>query len=173
MGDTVNAPDLPGDWESLAGETMDSHDSDVLKRIATLYSTLDPVPDDLVDRLQFALSLDALNAELAELQHLPTAELTSRGAETSDVQSLTFTSDSLTTMVTISPSGPDLVRIDGWVAPGAGALIELRQVAASMEAEADGDGRFVFDGVPHGLTRFVVRPPDDGGPHVITPAVEL
>lgn len=174
MGDQVNLSELPGGWESLAGETMDSEDDVVLKRIAALHSALDPVPDDLVDRLQFALSLDALNAELAELQQLPMAELASRGSEPRDVQSLTFTSDSLTTMVTISPSGTDTVRIDGWIAPGAGALVALRQVNASLDTEADADGRFVFDSVPHGMTRFVVRSPDaDDGPHVITPAVEL
>jgi hypothetical protein len=151
---------------------MDATDVRVLKRVAGLYSTTDPVPDDLVDRIQFALSLDALNAELAELQQLPVAELASRG-DPAEVKSLTFTSDSLTTMVTISPSGPDSVRIDGWVAPGAGALVELRQVNASLDAEADADGRFVFDNVPHGLSRFVVRSPEPDGPQVITPAVEL
>jgi hypothetical protein len=172
MGAPVNPSELPADWEARAGESMDQVDGVVLKRIRALYSTIDPVPDDLVDRLQFAMSLDALNAELAELQQMP-MELSSRGAEPTGVQSLTFTSDSITTMVTISPAGSDSVRIDGWIAPGAGALIELRQVSASMDTEADDDGRFVFDSVPHGLTRFVVRSPEADGPHVITPAVEL
>ena len=169
----MNPSHVSGDWESRAGEKMDGDDVRVLKRVAALYSAIDPVPDDLVDRLQFALSLDALNAELAELQQLPMAEFASRGSEPSGVQSLTFTSDSLTTMVTISPSGTDTVRIDGWIAPGSGALVELRQVTASMETEADSDGRFVLDNVPHGFTRFVVRSPEADGPHVITPAVEL
>jgi hypothetical protein len=177
MGDIMNPSDLPPDWEAgvarLAEEPIDAADGALLKRVATMYSTLDPVPDDLVDRIQFALSLDALHAELAELQQLPMADLVGARGEPTEVESLTFTSESLTTMVTISPSGSDTVRIDGWVAPGPGALVELRQVNVSLDTEADADGRFVFDNVPHGLSRFVVRLPEEGGAHVITPAVEL
>ena len=36
--------------------------------MAQLYDTLDPVPSGLVDRIQFGITLDALHAEIAELQ---------------------------------------------------------------------------------------------------------
>jgi hypothetical protein len=169
----MTKPEIPASWETLEGERLDSHDEVILRQLAALYSAIDPVPDDLADRLQFAITLDALNAELAELQQLP-AEAMSRGAETSEVKTLTFTSDSMTTMVTISAAGTDRVRIDGWVAPGGGVSVELRQVANSLRTEADSDGRFVFDDVAHGLTRFVLRDPaSDTRPPVITPAVEI
>jgi hypothetical protein len=163
------------DWESLASEPLDSRDGIVMQRMAALYDSIDPVPDDLVDRLLFGISLDAMHAELAELQAIPVGAFAARGNEqTSEVKTLTFTSDSLTTMVTISPAGPDRVRIDGWCAPGGEVLVELRQGAVSQHTEADADGRFVFEEVPHGMTRFVVRAPEPGThPPVVTPAVEI
>jgi hypothetical protein len=170
----MNTSEIPS-WESLADEPMDAIDDVVMQRMAALYDAIDPVPDDLVDRLQFAITLDALQAELAELQAMPLEAMAARGGEqTSEVKTLTFTSDSLTTMVTISPAGPDRVRIDGWCAPGGGVAVELRQGGTSLHTEADADGRFVFDEVPHGLTRFVVRAPKpDAHPPVVTPQVEI
>jgi hypothetical protein len=170
----MNTSEIPS-WESLANEPMDAADAIVMQRLASLYDAIDPVPDDLVDRLQFAITLDALHAELAELQAMPLEAMSARGGEqTSEVKTLTFTSDSLSTMVTISPAGPDRVRIDGWCAPGGNVSVELRQGATSMHTEADSDGRFVFDEVPHGMTRFVVRAPEPAAhPPVLTPAVEI
>lgn len=168
-------PRPPADWEDLANGELDSHDEAVLARIAAFYTAADPVPGELVERLKFGITLDALNAELAELQQLPLdAMARGTGAGTSQVRTLTFTSDSMTTMVTISAAGPDRVRIDGWVAPGGGVSVELRQVSITMTADADADGRFVFDDVPHDLTRFVLRDPSsEVRPPVITPAVEI
>ncbi|UQX88034.1 hypothetical protein M6D93_17295 [Jatrophihabitans telluris] len=168
----MNTPN-PTDWETLAGEALDPTDDLIMTQLSSLYDAIDPVPADLVDRLSFAISLDALNAELAELVALPLEAMAARGAETSEVKTLTFTSDSLTTMVSISPAGPDRVRIDGWCAPGAGVRVELRQVETTMSADADEDGRFVFEEVAHGLTRFVVQLAGENRPPVITPAVEL
>jgi hypothetical protein len=172
MGDAMNPSDALS--ESLANEPIDATDVAVLGQLAQLYAAIDPVPDSLVERLQFAITLDALNAELAELQQQPMDAMAARSTEASEVKTLTFTSDSLTTMVTISAAGPDRVRIDGWAAPGGGARVELRQVETSVLVYADEDGRFVFDDVPHGLSRFVVHvQPESGRPPVITPAVEL
>jgi len=171
----MNTPPTP-DWESLANEPLDARDGALMDRIAALYSQADPVPPHLVDELIFGISLDAMHAELAELvaPEMATAARGAGAAQPTEVKTLTFSSDSLTTMVTISPSGPDRVRIDGWAAPGAGASVELRQGAVSTFATADEDGRFVFENVPHGMTRFVVRPADaDAHPPVVTPAVEV
>ncbi|HEX8095947.1 carboxypeptidase regulatory-like domain-containing protein [Jatrophihabitans sp.] len=168
----MNTSEIPaGD---LAGAPLDASDAIVLSMIADLYSHLDPVPSDLVDRLEFSITLDALNAELAELQQLPEAALASRAEQASVVKTLTFTSDSLTTMVAISPDGPDRVRIDGWIAPGAEATVEVHQGQLSRQVSADTDGRFVFEDLAHGLTRFVVRPAQAAAhPPVMTPAVEI
>jgi hypothetical protein len=168
----MNTSEMPAD--DLAEAPLDGSDAIVLSMIADLYSYIDPVPSDLVDRLEFSITLDALNAELAELQQLPEAALASRAEQASAVKTLTFTSDSLTTMVAISPDGPDRVRIDGWIAPGAQATVELHQGGMNRQVSADADGRFVFEDLAHGLTRFVVRPAEPAAhPPVMTPAVEI
>jgi hypothetical protein len=170
----MNTSDPTGDWPVSADEPMDATDVALLARVHALYDATDPMPVDLVERIEFDLTLDALNAELAELQQLPAGELTARSADPDEVRTLTFTSDSLTTMINISAAGPDRVRIDGWLAPGGPAQVELRQVGGSQQTVADDDGRFVFQDVPHALTRFVIQSPGhDSRPPVVTPAVEL
>ncbi len=170
----MNTFDVPAE-QAFAAAPLDDADARVLRMIADLYDRMDPMPEDLVDRLQFGLSLDALNVELAQLQQLPEPAVAARGGEQASlVKTLTFTSDSLTTMVAISPDGPDRLRIDGWVAPGAGVGVELHQGTLTRHVSADSDGRFVFDNVAHGLTRFLVRAARPGShPPVVTPAVEI
>jgi hypothetical protein len=162
------------DWHGLAEQPLDDVDESVMAAIAALYSSIDPVPADMVDRLTFAMTWDALDAELAELQRMPAGELAgARGSEATEVKTLTFTSESITTMVTISPAGPDRVRIDGWCAPGERVAVELQQVAFTASTQADDDGRFVFDSVPRGLTRLQIRSTTPDRPTVVTPAVEF
>ena len=169
----MNTSEIPAE-QQLADAPLDASDATVLGMIADFYDRIDPVPLDLVDRLQFSITLDALNAELAELQQLPEAMLAYRGEQASLAQTLTFTSDSLTTMIAISPDGPDRIRIDGWIAPAAEASVELHQGSLRRQVPADADGRFVFEDVAHGLTRFVVSPADPRlHPPVMTPAVEI
>ena len=162
------------DIEQLAASPIDDVDGRVLHDLAGIYDALDPVPDGLVERLQFAVTLDALHAELAELQHLDFAGARGDDVGATEVQTVTFTSESLTTMVTITHAGLDRVRLDGWIAPGGGVAVELRATGARMQTTADDDGRFVFEDVPRGLAQFVLRPPttDEQRP-VITPAIDL
>jgi len=75
--------------------------------------------------------------------------------------------------VTISPVGPDRVRIDGWTSCG-GATIELRQDAECVRTRSSESGRFVFDDVTRGMTRFLIRLANGAGqPAATTPAVEI
>lgn len=159
--------------DELAAGTIDTIDLQHLHALAAFYDRTDPVPDGLIERIQFGITLDALHAELAELQQ--TGDLAGvRSSETSQAPTVTFTSPSLTTMVTATPLSSDRVRIDGWAAPGGGLVVELRIGDDTRETTADADGRFVFDDVPRGLARFVLRPPAGSRqPPVITPAIEL
>jgi len=165
-----------GDADRLAADPIDAVDEGALRQLAEIYGELDPVPPGLVERLQFAVTLEALNAEVAQLQRVE-PELT--GARTDDlgateVQTVTFTSESLTTMITITPSGLDEVRVDGWAAPGGGVSVELRVADGRLHVTADADGRFVFDDVPRGLAQFVLRAPEgDLHPPVVTPSIDL
>ncbi len=158
---------LPDDGASAA---LDRSDQRILDRLAALYNAIDPVPDDLVARSQFTITLDALEAEVAELQRWDAGVSSAARAEApAGVETITFSSSRLTTMVTISPSGAGKVRVDGWAAPGAGLPVELRREGGSQHTVADADGRFVFEDVARGLAQFVLRP-IDGSP-VITPSL--
>jgi len=162
--------------DRLAADPIDAVDEGALRQLAEIHDELDPVPPGLVERLQFTVALEALNAEVAQLQRV---EPELAGARTDDlgateVQTVTFTSESLTTMITITPSGPGEVRVDGWAAPGGGVSVELRVAGGRLQVTADADGRFVFDDVPHGLAQFVLRAPRaELHPPVVTPSIDL
>lgn len=160
-------------FDELAKGAIDEVDAELLLRTARMFDTLDPVPPGLVDRINFGLTLDALHAEIAELQR--SSELAGVRAEAGgDVQTVTFTSTTLTTMITVTPTSGDRVRIDGWIAPGGSVTVEFRGRAESRETAADDDGRFVFDDVPRGLAQFVLRPSGKTHPRpVVTPAIEI
>jgi hypothetical protein len=171
MGTTMTG--MEPSMNPMAAGVLDDVDARILGEIAELYATLDPVPTGLVDRIQFGVTLDALHAEIAELQRM--GDLAGvRGGEAAEAQTVTFTSARLTTMVTITPSTADRVRIDGWVAPGGGVSVELRLVDDRLATTADADGRFVFEDVPRGLAQFVLRMPGTSPhPPVVTPSITL
>jgi hypothetical protein len=170
----MNSADDRALEERLAAEPLDSSDLALLNSLRAYYDEHDPVPDGLVERIQFEITLDALQAEVATLTQLDLSTSGARGAAPEAVRTITFTSDSATTMVTISPQGKDLVRIDGWAAPGAGIRVELLLADGARETIADGDGRFVFDSVPTGLAKFALHL--QGGAEsatVVSPTIEL
>jgi hypothetical protein len=160
--------------ERLAAEPMDQDDFAVLNALRAYYDEHDPVPDGLVERIQFEITLDALQAEVATLTQLDLADAGARGSAPEAVRTITFTSESATTMVTISPTGEGLVRVDGWLAPGAGVRVELLLADGSRNSVADEDGRFVFEEVPAGLAKFALYLPAGAtSATVVSPTVEL
>ncbi len=160
--------------DELATGALDARDDLLLRQVAALYDFSDPVPAGLVERLRFGITLDALEAEIAQLQRVDPQLAGARSEGATEVQTVTFTSASLTTMITITASGADRVRLDGWAAPGGGLLVELRIVGERRQTTADSDGRFVFADVPRGLAQFLLRAPGDTPhPPVITPSMEI
>jgi hypothetical protein len=156
----------------LAAGQIDDVDVAALAKMASLYDRLDPVPSGLIDRIQFGITLDALHAEIAELQR--SHDLVGvRSGDVTDVQTITFTSSTLTTMVTITPTSADTVRIDGWLAPAGELTVELRVVGSVFSTRTDVDGRFVFEEVHRGLAQFVLRPDAAEDAPVVTPSIEL
>ena len=157
----------PEDRESqLAAGLLDAEDGDLLRSIRAAYEVEDPLPAGLIDRLQFQITLDALHAEVATLTHLDLAGAGARSALTESVRTITFTSESLTTMVTITGQPGGHVRVDGWAAPGAGLTVEVLLAEGSRGTATDEDGRFVFEELPAGLARFVLhRKPAQGEPN--------
>jgi hypothetical protein len=163
----------PGE-SAWADQPLDDSDERVLGKIASVYSALDPVPDRLVEDVVTAIALESLDEELAELQSQLLEPAGARGGQTSQIQSLTFSSSSLVLLIKVTRSSPDHVRIDGWAAPGAGAVVELVQNGVSSRTVADQDGQFVFDEVAHAPTSFVVRPAEPARTKIVrTPTVTL
>jgi hypothetical protein len=149
-------------------DPLDDLDRELLDRIARD----DPPPSDLDERVLFALALTDLDAEVARLAAAEPA--LARAGE--QARTVTFDASSRTVMITIVERADNLVRVDGWLAPGAALTVELRlpEPAAARLVTADETGRFVFDEVPHGLAQLLVHPP--GGaetPKVVTPSLLL
>jgi hypothetical protein len=166
----------PGPLEALETGPIDEADIHALATLRRIYEVGDPVPPTLLDRVKFAITLDDLEAEVARLQREAIPELdAARSEDVLKAQTITFTSETLTTMVTITPLSTGGVRIDGWASPGALLDVELRIGDATQHVVADEDGRFVFEHVDHGLAQFVLRQNESAvGDHlVITPAIEI
>jgi hypothetical protein len=160
--------------ELLAAEELDPSDFALLNSLRAYYDERDPVPDGMVDRIQFQITLDALHTEVATLTQLDITSTGTRSAATEAVRTITFASDSITTMVSLTPLGDGTVRVDGWAAPGAGLRIEVVFPDGRRNTYADDDGRFVFEGVPSGLAKFALYlPRDTGFSTVLSPAIEL
>lgn len=141
----------------------------LLADIGRAQDELDPLPPGLVERIEFAISLELLNAELATLTD---AELlTVRSEEAVVTDTVTFTASSISLMIVLSPD-QDAVRIDGWVT-GGGITVTLHAGADSHPAVSDATGRLVWSGVPHGPVRFLVAPARPGGRPVVTPMIEV
>lgn len=153
----------------LARQPIDEVDTAVLADLGRIVQLVDPVPPGLTQRVRFELTLAALHAEIAELQDL--SEAVGVRADTIEVtDTISFTSPHLSLMITVSTPAPDAgtVRIDGWVtAPR--AVVELWQDGNMFVAEADEDGRLVWEDVPDQPSRFLIP----GSPPVVTPRIEL
>jgi hypothetical protein len=173
MGELMTPQSRPPTLTELVTGQIDAADIRALDQVAALYQSVDPVPAGLIERLKFGITLDGLHAEIAELQRSEGLAGV-RSSEATEAQTITFTSASLTTMVSITPMSADRVRIDGWVAPGGGVSVELHIADHSLHTLADSDGRFVFDDVPRGMAQFVLRTPSAVPQKpVVTPSIEI
>ena len=154
----------------LAAGALDDVDAQLLEQVRQLHEVVDPVPADLVDRVKFAMSVAALEAELAEIVSSATLE-TVRGTDYDRADTITFASEGLSVMVTIEHGRSTRADIAGWVSQGE-VEVELRERGRTRTTMVD--GRFAFTGVERGLVNFVLRRRDDTeAPPIITPAIEL
>jgi hypothetical protein len=160
----------------LAESPLDDHDRVILTALRDLHIRMDPVPHGLTGRVKFELTLAALHAEIAELERPSFAGVRQDSQRYTLTESVTFTSSTLSLMVSFGPGDesvePAGVRVDGWVT-GGGTVVELRVGDRSLTATADDHGRFVMDNVPHGPARFILKPVSAGDRPVITPVIEL
>lgn len=156
---------------------MDDADEALLAHLGRVLRVVDPVPDDLVDRTLFAIALDALEAEVMELQAAPSPELALRSDTvdhgTVQASTITFAADAVTVMITISESPTGGLCIDGWAAPPAQYSVELYRPDERVRVESHDDGSFVLFDVPFGRACLALRRADGTGPTVATPVIEL
>jgi hypothetical protein len=168
--------DLTPHGSAQAAAGLDATDLALLGEVAELLDTVDPVPAGLVERLQFALALDEVYDEVAQMSRVPLDALAVRTELTDAVrtETLTFSADRLTAMVTFSAAGPGRVRVDGWVSPGGARRVGVRMQGLDLEVVCDESGRFVADGLREGFVQLVFHPlgPDEGG-LVVTPLFKM
>ena len=157
----------------VAAGAIDAHDAEILRRLDALVDAYDPVPDGLVDRIGIALTVEALQAEVARL-HLAGDLAGSVRADESSIEAgtITFTTDVLTVMISVHHEAGE-VRVDGWAAPAGRLAVELHQFGDVLVTESDDGGRFSFTGVERGPARLVLRRPSDPTVPIVTPQVEL
>ena len=161
------------DLEALAAEPIDEADLLALATLRSILQASDPVPGGLAERAKFAMSVAALEAEIAEIT-TTTAELAGvRSTDYDRAGTITFSSEQLSAMITIELVDGTDARLSGWVTTGP-THIELRERSRTQETTTDDAGRFTFTAVQRGLVHLVMRRLDDPESRpVITPAIEI
>lgn len=159
------------DLERLAQEPIDEADAQILAAMRSMWNAADPVPGGLTDRIRFAMSVAALEAEVARIVG-ESAELAAVRSTYERATSVTFETSSVTAMLDIDEVGPDTVDITGWVSVKP-VEVELREQNRSRFTHTDVNGRFEFMGIGRGLVHLVLRPAESGARTIITPAIEL
>lgn len=162
--------------DQVADGPIDDVDVATLGEIRELFDLADPMPSDLVTRIQFAVDLAGVEYEVARI--LDESQLVGVRSIAEETRTITFDSAVLTVMISLRPVTEDRVRVDGWLAPAGEHKVEFRLAEEKRQTVSDEQGRFVVDDVPHGRLQIVVRlskQDDHGGsaPVVVTPAVEI
>ncbi|MEC3978843.1 carboxypeptidase regulatory-like domain-containing protein [Amycolatopsis sp. H20-H5] len=154
-----------------SGGKTSPDDEALLADIGRFLDELDPPPDDLVQRVQFALALENLDVEVARWERMD-AQAGVRGS--GDTGTITFTVSDLTVMINLTKIGK-LHRIDGWLVPAGEYGVEVRVAEhGTTSTTADEGGRFVLDNVPQGTTQILVHLGDVSCRRtIVTPTVVL
>lgn len=154
-------------------------DDDLLTGVRAHWESRDPVPDDLVARLQTAAALAASDTDLdIELMLLVerTDELAgARGASTT-AYTLRFAHDGIDLLLRVSTDGA-APRIDGWVVPPSPVTVTVQRDidtgwSDDTVLEVAGTGRFELPDLTPGMLRLRLEPVD-GSTSFMTPAFEI
>ncbi|WP_141567722.1 hypothetical protein [Serinicoccus profundi] len=167
---TVNGPDGP-QGTGLGLAPLDEGDLSVLAELRETVTRLDPCPAGLTERIGFALTVRALQAEVAELTRHPGALTRGDGDDEPDqATTVTFSTDSVSIMVTVTAGRDGTARVDGWITCEADE-VELGRPDGGSERVEVQDGRFVFGSIACGPAYLVVHP--RGERTVITPTFSI
>jgi hypothetical protein len=152
---------------------MSDDDGSLEARLRTMWESVDPAPADLAERALFLLELADLEVELLRMQEVEPAG--ARGEETA--RTVTFESEHVAVMVTLSgPPGGER-RLDGWITPPAALDVEARTLGGSARTAADANGRFAFPALRSALVQLVLHPTAGAAVAlsrpVVTPALQI
>jgi hypothetical protein len=123
-----------------AREDLSPGDAELVGRLGVLLDELDPPPDGLMERVQFAIALEDLDVEVARWERPGTLA----GVRGTDQGTITFTVSDLTVMINLTRLGRHH-RIDGWLVPAGEYGVEVRVAEhGSSSTMADEGGRIVI-----------------------------
>jgi len=167
--------DLTPSGADTTDAPLDASDQAVLAEVARMFETADPVPVDLVERMQFAVALDEVFDEVAEMTRVLEDALAVRADldQATRTETLTFSAERLTAMVTLSTAGPGRVRLDGWISPAGVRRVAVRMQGSDRQVSTDESGRFVVDALREGFVQLVFHPMNDDEGLVVTPLFKL
>jgi hypothetical protein len=126
----------------------------LLGELDALLDRADPLPADLIDRINFAIDLEDFDVEVARWE---SADRLVGVRSHAGPSTITFTVEDLTVMVSLAPAVTGH-RFDGWLVPGGPHTIEVRvEGHEASTTTADQGGRFMLADVPKGFTQIVVH----------------
>lgn len=145
----------------------------LLDQLRAMWTRRDPVPVDLVDRVLFAVWLEDLDTAVEMLTMTEQSEDLVGVRTTQTARTVTFSTDDLSILITVSDRPEGRRRVDGWVTPkGSGEVTLRRSDGTSSTAPVDEDGRFALDDLAPGLGQIVLSRGDED-PLVAAPPIEL
>lgn len=136
-------------------------DAAVFARLRAVWTEIDPMPADFVDRMVAAVAVEDLSREYALLTLVEQSETAAVRGE-SDTATLQFSDGKTSVLLHVTVSEHGLRRVDGWV-DAAPLAVRLAQGSKEWAAEPGEHGRFAFDGVAPGISRLrlVLRVADE------------
>lgn len=160
--------------------SMDLSRDGLLDLVRRAWEEHDPVPDDLVARMQAVVAAEQLLADAVDLDHelLLLVERSGElaGARGTAAYTLRFSSDDVDLLLRAVPGEDGSARLDGWIAPATAMAVRAVAVAeggGAWEAHAGDDGRFELVGLPPGMYRLFLTPADAALTPFGTPAFEI
>lgn len=168
MSGGVDSDMVPGEDANL-----DEVDATILDLLRAAASALDPVPDGLTERAQFAVAWDEVEAELADIRRTSLGGYAGvRGGAVQPPTSITFSVPGVALVVSVTRRVGNRLRLDGWLTPPDTYEVALRLRGETTTVTAT-EGRFAFQDIPAGLGQFLVRRAEHDVDLMLTPAVEL
>ncbi|WES62989.1 hypothetical protein P0L94_11045 [Microbacter sp. GSS18] len=148
-------------------------DAALFARMRGAWESIDPVPEDLADRMVAAVAVEDVSREYALLTLVEGAELGAVRGD-ADTSTLQFSDGTTSVLLHITATELGAHRIDGWV-DGDVLAIRLVQGEHDTTAAQSEQGRFAFEDVNTGLcrVRLVVKGGDGELQEFQTPQFEV